>query len=67
MTIFLAFLFGVFIQSSHSACTPSVNQCGCSVVKPLTSQSKIVGGFTARSHSWPWMGMYRDGMNDFIL
>lgn len=55
--IFVLFLSGFCIQSSHSACTPSVNQCGCSVVKPLTSQSKIVGGFTALSHSWPWMGM----------
>ena len=46
----------LLIDSSFSACVPSAEQCGCSKIKPLTSQTKIVGGYTALTHSWPWMG-----------
>ncbi len=52
-------LFPFFlIHSCLSSCIPSSKQCGCSLVQPLLSQSKIVGGYTARNHSWPWIGMY---------
>lgn len=53
------FIFLLLIYSCLSVCVPSSTQCGCSQVKPLLSQSKIVGGYTARSHSWPWIGKYQ--------
>jgi hypothetical protein len=53
----LFILFSLFfIHSYLSSCIPSSKKCGCSQVKPLLSQSKIVGGYTAQSHSWPWIG-----------
>ncbi|UJR37302.1 hypothetical protein I4U23_030011 [Adineta vaga] len=36
-------------------CIPSSTQCGCSRVRPTLSESKIVGGYTARNNSWPWI------------
>ncbi|CAF3563984.1 unnamed protein product [Adineta steineri] len=51
---FLLFFF-CLIHSYLSLCTPSSQQCGCSQVKPLLTQSKIVGGYTARTNSWPWI------------
>ena len=54
LILFLLYL----IHSCLSSCIPSSKQCGCPLVKPLLSQSKIVGGYTARNHSWPWIGMY---------
>jgi hypothetical protein len=53
----ILFLF-CLIHASLSTCIPSPTQCGCSAVKPSLSQAKIVGGYTAQSHSWPWMGEY---------
>ncbi len=53
----ILFLF-YLIHSSLSVCTPSPKQCGCSAIKSLLAQTKIVGGYTAQSHSWPWMGKH---------
>ncbi|CAF2997190.1 unnamed protein product [Rotaria sp. Silwood2] len=49
--LYLLFL----IHSYLSLCVPSSTQCGCSHVKPIFSESRIVGGYTAQSHSWPWI------------
>lgn len=45
-----------FTITCSSSCIPSPEQCGCSSVKPNFIESKVVGGYTARNHSWPWMG-----------
>jgi hypothetical protein len=56
----LFFILSLFflIRSTFSLCIPSSTQCGCSSVKPLLSAPKIVGGYTALTSSWPWIGKY---------
>ena len=38
--------------------TTSFKQCGYPTESPILSQSRIVGGYPARKHSWPWIGKY---------
>jgi hypothetical protein len=62
------YLFPFFqFQLLFSSCIPSFKQCGCSHEQPIFSQSRIVGGYTARAHSWPWIGKYFDFSIKLIL
>jgi hypothetical protein len=39
-------------------CTTSSEKCGYPTESPILSKSRIVGGYPARKHSWPWIGKY---------
>ncbi|CAF1039748.1 unnamed protein product [Adineta steineri] len=47
----------IFIQFGllYSSCIPSAEQCGCPHESPILFTSKIVGGYSAQKHSWPWI------------
>jgi secreted trypsin-like serine protease len=63
----IPFVFSQF-ESLFSSCIPSIKQCGCSYQQPILSQSRIIGGYTARKHSWPWIGKYiHSEFNRFLL
>ncbi|CAF1574708.1 unnamed protein product, partial [Adineta ricciae] len=49
---------------SHRICISSSTQCGCSLVKPILNEAKIVGGFAARNNSWPWIVSIRRSKSD---
>lgn len=48
--IVIVFLFSFFSSSMSS--------CGLSNQAPILSNMRIIGGRTARKHSWPWIGKY---------
>ncbi len=41
--------------TSISNCNYNSSTCGCQAIKPTFSSTKIINGYSATPHSWPWM------------
>ena len=60
----------IFVVSAKSAISPLFpEECGRPGIQPITTGLRIVGGITARPHSWPWQAQIwpNDGMKGEAL